>query len=327
MKNKLISLLCVGVILASALVGCSTANTSKSPDNKSLTVEDPSKNVSATRTISTKLGDVDVPANPQRVVVQYLMGDIISLGIKPIGISEVYDGAAYHEITAGIKDLGHFGSWDVEAIMLLKPDLIITIDKEQVGKLSKIAPTVYVPYGDISTEERVTLIGQALNKEKEAKEVIGNYYANIEASKKKLQEAGFNNLTISVLEGDQKSMGVKGARFGAGMVAYNSLSLKAPEKVQKNIIDKNSFAEEISFEVLPEYCGDFIIRNVYEGVEDLTKNEIWNSLPSIKNNRLIEMEFGLSYYTDIYSANAQVNYITNALLKAHSSKVIGKDKQ
>ncbi|MCB2298945.1 ABC transporter substrate-binding protein [Clostridium tagluense] len=327
MKNKLISLLCAGVILASGLVGCSTASTSKSPDTKPLTVENSSENVSATHTISTKLGDVKVPANPKRVIVQYLMGDVISLGIKPVGISEVYTGAAYHNITAGIKDLGHFGSWDLEAVMLLKPDLIITINKEQSEKLSKIAPTVYVPYGDISTEERVTLIGQALNKEKEAKEVIGNYHANIEASKKKLQKAGFNNLTISVLEGDQKSMGVKGGKFGTGMVAYNALSLKAPEKVQKNIIDKDSFAEDVSFEVLPEYCGDYIIRNVYEGMDDLTKNKIWNSLPAIKNNRLIEIEFGLSYYTDIYSANAQVNYITNALLKAQSSKLIGKDKQ
>ncbi|WAG50944.1 ABC transporter substrate-binding protein [Clostridium tagluense] len=147
----MISLLCAGVILASGLVGCSTASTSKSPDTKPLTVENSSKNVSATRTISTKLGDVKVPANPKRVIVQYLMGDVISLGIKPVGISEVYTGAAYHNITAGIKDLGHFGSWDVEAVMLLKPDLIITINKEQSEKLSKIAPTVYVPYGDIST--------------------------------------------------------------------------------------------------------------------------------------------------------------------------------
>lgn len=321
MKNKLIKpiyLLCVGIILAFGLIGCTNTGTAKSDEDVS--VENSSKDVSENRTISTILGDVEVTANPQRVVVQYLMGDVISLGVEPVGMSEVYDGAAYHEITKDIKDLGHFASWDLEAVMLLNPDLIITIDKEQVEKLSKIAPTVYVPYGDISTEERVKLIGQVLNKEKEAKEVIENYYSNIESSKKKLQEDGFKDLTISVLEGDEKSMGVKGKKFGAGMVAYDALSLNAPEKVQKNIIDKDSFAEEISFEVLPEYCGDFIIRNVYEGVADLTKNEIWNSLPAIKNNRLIEMEFGLSYYTDIYSSNAQVDYITNALIEANSNK-------
>ncbi|WP_311083087.1 hypothetical protein [Paenibacillus polymyxa] len=41
---------------------------------------------SDTRTVSTVKGDVKVPINPQRVVVNWYVGDIFTLGIKPAAV-------------------------------------------------------------------------------------------------------------------------------------------------------------------------------------------------------------------------------------------------
>lgn len=272
-----------------------------------------------TRTISTVLGDVEVPANPQRVLVQYLMGDVIALGVQPVGISEAYEGAAFKEEVKESTDLGHWAEWDMEAVMKLDPDLIITAGEEQAKEMSKIAPAIYVPYGEITQEERVRLIGQALNKEKEAEQVLADYDQNVKESVQKLLDAGFVDKTISVFEGGNDSMTVMGKLFGAGRIVYDVLTLKAPKGVQTGIIDKNTYSESVSLEVLPEYAGDYIIRNTYDGMDDLSQNQVWSSLPAIQNHHLIEMEFGLSYYTDIYSAKAQVNFIVNALLDSPQS--------
>lgn len=327
-KRKTITaaaLLCLTLLLAACSSGTTATTAGGANAQGGVASAAPVESVSATagsqsksdtRVVSTVLGDVLVPANPQRVLVQYLMGDVLALGVQPVGISEVYDGAAFSEQAKESTDLGHWAEWDPEAVMALEPDLIITADEEQAKELSKIAPAIFVPYGEITEEERVKLIGQALNKEKEAEQVLADYKANVESSKQKLKEAGFGDKTVSVFEGGKDSITVMGKLFGTGRVAYDVLSMNAPEAVQTNIIGKDSYSESISFEVLPDYAGDYIIRNTYEGMDDLSQNDVWNSLPAIKSNHLIEMEFGLSYYSDIYSANAQVDYIVNALLKS-----------
>jgi len=284
-------------------------------DSLSTNIEGVKNEESETRIISTVMGDVEVPANPKKVAVQYIMGDVISLGVDPIGVSEVYAGAAYEELTEDITNLGHPYDWAPEDVMALDPDLIISVDKDKYDTLSKIAPTVYIPYESISTEERVKLVGNALNKEKEAEKLLEDYNTNIEESKKKLKEAGLYDKTVSMVEGGLDNMVVMGQKHGGGNILHTVLSLKAPQSVQDNIINKDSFSERISFEVLPQYCGDYLIRGSYEGMDDFSKNEIWNSIPAIKNNKLIEMDFGLSYYTDIYSTKSQVDYIVNSLLE------------
>ncbi len=269
-----------------------------------------------TRIVSTSLGDVEVPAKPQRVAVQYLMGDVVALGITPVGISDVYDGAAFSEIVTASVGLGHQSSWDAEEVMALEPDLILVITQDDFNKFSKIASTVLVPIDGMTQAERLTFMGEVLNKQEEAAAAIEAYNTTLEEAKANLAEAGFGNQTISVIEGGFSEMVVMGNKYGTGAIIYAELGLIAPEAVQINIIDKDTYNELVSFEVLPEYSGDYIIRNSYEGMDDLSQSDIWNALPAVTNNRVIEIEFGLSFYTDIYSSIAQINYVTEALINA-----------
>lgn len=307
-KNPKWGILTLFLVFMVFLSACGTKTENTNTDDAEYT---------ETRIVSTPNGDTEVPANPSRIAVQYITGDVVELGVAPVGISDVYDGAAYAELVSESTVLGHHTSWDPEALMALEPDLILVIIEDDVEKFSEIAATVYIPYDELSMEDRVLLVGELLNKEEEAKAAVDKYNVNIEEAKNKLTQAGFDEYTISVFEGDLSDMAVMGNKYGTGAIAYGPLGLKAPERVQTDIIDKDSYRESVSFEVLAEYSGDFIIRNSYEGMDDFSENEIWNSLPAIKNNRLILMEFGLSFYTDIYSTNAQIDFLTEALINAN----------
>ena len=84
-----------------------------------------------TKMVSTIKGDVEVPVNPQRVVVLYLMGDLLALGIKPVGISTLVGGvdAAIASEVDGITTLGD-GQPNPEAVIALDPlSIIVTTDE------------------------------------------------------------------------------------------------------------------------------------------------------------------------------------------------------
>lgn len=277
----------------------------------------------STRTISTVKGDIVVPAEPKRVVVLYLLGDAVALGIKPIGISEVYDGAAFTEQLAGVENLGHWYEANPEAVMKLDPDLIIVPSEDTYNTLKDIAPTVFIPYDQMTTEERMHKLGEVFGKEKEAQAFMDGFNSKVEASKEKLRSAGLLDKTVTIIEGDSKQMMViENAQFGRGtQVIYEYLGMKAPEVVQKKLeVSSEATSETVSMEVLPQYIGDFVLRSSYEGMEDFSSNAVWNRIPAVKDGHMIEIEFGMFYYSDLYSLNAQIDIITEMLLTAAAGK-------
>ncbi|ASA22200.1 AraC family transcriptional regulator [Paenibacillus donghaensis] len=271
-----------------------------------------------TRTIATVKGDIVVPAQPQRVVVLYLLGDVLALGIKPIGVSDVSEGAAFEN---ELKDVQKLGSWfeaSPEAILALDPDLIIVPSEETYEALHLIAPTVLVPYEKMTAEERVSFIGQVVGKEDQAQTLFDNFNTKVEDAKQKLQAAGILDKTVSIMEGgkDRSMAVVSSKQFGRGsQVIYEYLGMKAPKIVQDKIdISTGADGESVSFEVLADYSGDYIFRSSYDGMADLTSDPLWNSLPAVQQGHLIEIDFGLAYYSDIFSMDAQLDYIVKELL-------------
>lgn len=322
-------LLCFTIVLSacsSSNTGSNAAgNTSPSPDSspRATSITTSSDNTAAKaqkRTIATVKGDIEVPADPQRVVVLYLLGDVLALGIKPIGVSDVSEGAAFEEELKDVQKLGNWFEANPEVILSLNPDLIIVPSEETYEALHSIAPTVLVPYEQMTTDERVGFIGHIFGKEDEAATLLSDFNSKVEESKQKLQQAGILGSTISIMEGGAKRRMVvaMSKQYGRGsQVIYEYLGMKAPELLQSKIDSKtDAGGDSVSFEVLADYSGDYIFRSSYDGMADLTGDPLWNSIPAVKEGRLINMDFGLSYYSDIYSLNAQLNFIVEHLLAA-----------
>lgn len=277
-----------------------------------------------TRIVNTLKGDVEVPVNPQRAVVLYLMGDLLALGIKPVGISTLVGGddAAIASELDGITTLGD-GLPSPEAVIALDPDLLIVTTDEIYNNLHKIAPTIYIPY-DLPVEERMEILGEVFGKKDQAKELLDNFYKKVELSKQKLQQAGILDKTVTIMESNKGSMAVMvGMGYGRGsQIIYQYLGMKAPEIVQQEIDNAKNDATsmDVSYEVLPQYAGDYVFRSAFEGMADLSDNPIWNNIPAVKEERLIDMSFGLFFYNDIFSLDKQLDFVVDSLLSTGESK-------
>ncbi len=302
-KLKFISIGLIIIMFSTLLIGCSKSSTEGEESNKE----------KKTRVVSTVMGDIEVPTNPKRIVINYFQGDLLALGVKPLATGNSQGETAFKD---EVKDVKIIEKWESEEIMALEPDLIIVISKEEYEKYKKIAPTIVIPFTEMSSEERLTLIAEAVGKQEEAKKVINTFYKKVEDSKEKLKKAGVMDKTFTLIEHWDKEIMVFGNKWGrGGEIIYDYLDLKAPEVIEKDIIngDQN---RSISIEILPEYSGDYIIQAVWKsGKDNLKENKVWNNLPAVKNDRVIKTDGDLFFFMDLYSMDKQLDYIVNAILK------------
>ncbi|CAM4451761.1 iron complex transport system substrate-binding protein [Paenibacillus endophyticus] len=92
--------------------------------------------------------EVEIPANPGKVVVVTYGGYLLPLGLKPVGADQgTLD--QYPEDMAEVESIGE-GLGNAEAVSALEPDLIILPDyhkAEAFASYEKIAPTIAVAWG------------------------------------------------------------------------------------------------------------------------------------------------------------------------------------
>jgi len=249
----------------------------------------------------------------------YYTGDVLAFGVTPVGSSKIQEGAAFEEELKTVESLGEWFEPNVEAVIQLKPDVIIIPKNEELyGQMKKIAPTIVIDDATTSLEQRLGKIGEVLGKEKEAKDLLTKFYAKVEDSKEQLKAAGVLDKTVSIMEGGKGKMSVVTSyTFGRGSQAlYEYLGMRAPEIIQKKMDDKEHTQEaiDVSLEVLTEYAGDYVFRSSYEGMVDLTDHPVWSAIPAVKEGRLVEIDFGFCYYNDIYSLTKQLDFIVYRLL-------------
>jgi len=263
-----------------------------------------------TRVISTAQGEIEIPSNPQRVIVTYCLGDALALGVKPVATYDV-TGTAYEKELEGVPVWEKF---EAEQLIAYEPDLLIVANQEQYDIASKIAPTILLPFTELTMEERVSFMGDVLNKQEEAKTILTEFNEKLKDAKVILTEKNIMNKTFSVIEGDGNGgIWVFGDKWGrGGDLLYSHLGFQAPEIVEKDIISGEQY-RDVSMEVIGEYIGDYII--IAEGLEDLEGNKIWESLPAVKAGNVIPIDFTLFYDIDIYSTSIQLDYLMDALLK------------
>lgn len=328
MKNKLWKKKFMLVIIAAlslvALAGCSAKEQSadSQTNSENAQTEQPQSEEAAeeketARTVSTVMGDILVPADPQRIVVNWYLGDVYALGIKPV--------AAYgwlQETMVFYKELSDvpmIDNWDEETIMSYNPDLIVTYDQEDFNRFSKIAPVLVIPETSFTSVERLDFLGEATGHEKEANEVIKAFEDKLSSANDLLNSEEFKGKTFSVLEDwGIASYGIyyeTGSR--GGTLLYDYLGLKWPDKLEELIQSTGEGRGGLSYEVAAEYFGDYVIWFLQEDYEsEYAQTEIYKSISAVKNGHIVEIpgnQLGLFYYSDVLSLTAQLDYIVDKL--------------
>ncbi|WP_342414944.1 iron-hydroxamate ABC transporter substrate-binding protein [Paenibacillus sp. FSL R10-2782] len=276
----------------------------------------------ATRTYESDKGTVTIPEHPQRVVVAVgdYVGDVLALGITPVGAPDtVFDAPYYKKYLNGVENIGNSSALSLEKVTTLNPDLIITYDEKAYENLKKIAPTVFIPYGTYNYKDRLMELGKVLNKEQEAKKCLADFASRIAEKKQALSDVIESDKKIAIFEITGKELYLYGKSYGrGGAVLYDELGLHAPAKVEK-VAFKQGWAS-ISMEALPEMLGDadYLMLGIRgDGVEqgkDIESKSVWKNIPSVKAGKIYQYSIDDFYFQDPIALNYQLELISDFLI-------------
>jgi iron complex transport system substrate-binding protein len=315
-KYKRKSILAAAALSAILLTACGAANKGAAPEAGSKVTEQTEETTAGkdTRVIKMEYGDVEIPANPKRVVVAFFQGDLLALGIHPVGTS-FNDDAVFEQELGDVTVVDAF-ELNPEAIMELDPDLIIWNNTDDYESLAKIAPTLARNYYDMEVKDRLAFFGEVFGVPEKAEKIMSDFEKKAEESKKQLSEKGLADKNVILLENQTKGiLRAFGDDYGrGGEIIYQYLGLKAPERIQKEVMDKEGVNFiDISYETLKDYVGDYIFSD--QRIADLKGVEVWESLLAVKEGRLVQNSSGMFWFSDITSMNAQMDFIMDSLLK------------
>ncbi|WP_433379588.1 ABC transporter substrate-binding protein [Actinoplanes sp. CA-142083] len=195
-RRTLVATAATGLLLSLAACGGSTEEPAASADSGA-----PAASAFPV-SIENKYGTATVKAEPKRIVVVGLVEQdaLLSLGVVPVATSEWFGekpGAIWPWAEAALGSnpkpqvLTQTDGIPVEKVAALRPDLIVGmysgLTKDEYDKLSKLAPVIAQPKGQVdygvSWQEVTKTVGKAVGKAEQADKVVADVEAKIAAVK------------------------------------------------------------------------------------------------------------------------------------------------
>ena len=285
-KRRLLSVLLSTVVAAGILGGCGKTEDSSAVNGEMITVTD-------------RNGEVEVPKNPEKVVVlDYGSLDILDeigvesvVGVPKNGIPEYLDKYEDEKYT----DIGGVKEFNFETINELDPDLIIIEGRQEdsLEELQKIAPTVYL--GSVgsdylnSIKSNAKVLGEIFDKEKEVEEKLANIDTRVNEIKAKVVDSNLNALATMISDGSMSVYGA-GSRFN---IIYNELGFVPTDES----IEVSSHGQSISYEYLAEKNPDYLFvidKGAVTGsgtpAKDTVENELVKTTDTYKNGNIVYVD-------------------------------------
>ncbi|QOS79801.1 iron-hydroxamate ABC transporter substrate-binding protein [Paenibacillus sp. JNUCC31] len=330
-SKSMLSIYTLFIVFALVLAGCGNAEKAmddtgsergQTTENQESNGTDSVQNKSTeseTRDYETDKGTITIPAHPKRIVTDYYGGEILSVGGDLVGVEpSAFDNPFIKEQLKDTSDVGY--PVNVEKTLELQPDLIVVMYDDNYEELSKIAPTVHIPYGTATDiYKTVELFGDLIGQPEQAKTFIAEYEKKAAEGREKLKGIVDENTTVGLYEltdkGDLWTFGDNAGR--GGQAVYNALKLKMPSKVSND----NQTAQ-LSLEVLPEYAADYMFMTVYdpekkgEALKEFKQSNVWNGLDAVKNHRFFENDFDTFYRYDPIAITAQIDLFVDLITKS-----------
>ncbi|RKN85089.1 iron-siderophore ABC transporter substrate-binding protein [Paenibacillus ginsengarvi] len=260
----------------------------------------------AVKKIEHAMGTTEIKGIPSRIVILEwtYAEDLLALGIQPVGMADI---AGYKKWVdakpapaASVVDVGNRQEPNMELIMSLKPDLIVTTTtraKTSYDKLKAIAPTiVFDPYSEKASKDLYAgmldsfkVVADVVGKQAEAEKVIQNLDKLYEDARAKLKAAGkegaeyvltqaFSNQNAAVFRMMTENSSVS--------QIYSKIGLKNAYKPEK--FESQGFATTSVEALAAVQSANFIYAvqsddNIFEN--QLKDNAVWKGLAFVKEKR------------------------------------------
>lgn len=272
-----------------------------------------------TRMFDTVIGEVEIPVSPQRIVTDYYLGEFLILDIKPIIASDyALENPFLEGMVDGIIPLGVTNATNsLEQIINADPDLIVTLNADDVHTYSLIAPTVLIPFDEYNEEELFLYIADMLGKTEEATKIIEEFMEEALSYKDEINNI-VGDSTISILELWPSELWVFGNKFArGGSILYDIWGLQAPQIIEETLIDNETTYKAVSLELIPQYTGDYVIVGVSSDADGelLKGTELWQGLSAVSESRVMDFDTMGFMHSDPISLQRQleiyVDFFTN----------------
>ncbi|CCQ15088.1 Periplasmic binding protein [Rhodococcus sp. AW25M09] len=251
--------------------------------------------------VTDMFGDVEVPANPQRVVALGWSDaeTALALGVQPVGASD-WLGVGGNGLGPWVEesydtDPTILGTYDVdmESIAALAPDLILwtrsTNDEAVYDDLSEIAPTVAAPPGtDIAYgttwADQTEIVAQALGRVEQGTQLIDDTQSLLADTVAANPEFADKTVAVGTLYSGQIGAYVRG---DTRVDFLESLGLTNTPTIQ-NLAEPGKFNIELSEENIAALDADLTVMfPIGTGPEVITDNPSIQGLPSARDGRLV----------------------------------------
>jgi iron complex transport system substrate-binding protein len=249
----------------------------------------------AERAIMHSMGETNVTANPQRIVVldNGALDNLLALGVKPIGATTVSLEDPFFtylgEQTQGIETLGTIDQPNLESIAKMKPDLILgSKDTHEAiySQLTQIAPTVFTETLGVDWKGNLKIQADAVGKVTEGDKLIADYEARVDELKSKLgDKLGTTHVSILRARGDHIRIYLSES-FSGKMIEDIGFP-RPPAQSEKD------FAKKVTEEQIADIDGDIIFWFTREPDNLLQKkvmsNPLWADLKAVQANQVHEV--------------------------------------
>ncbi|HBL33666.1 MAG TPA: ABC transporter [Porphyromonadaceae bacterium] len=277
-----------------------------------------------TVTIVHTLDTVEVPVNPQRVVVLDFsaLENLDYLGIKPVAVpkSGIPSHLSRYKDDASIADAGSIVEINLEKINEVQPDLIILGGRlrDFYDDLSKIAPVIYPSVydaGDFLTafERNLDDLGKIFERQDDVETAYADIRAKIDTVRQKVAASNEKALIVLHNKGRFSAYG-SGSRFG---IIHDVLGVPEAAEGLGTHIHGNPISSEFIGKVNPDIL--FIVdRSAVVANDRLDKSEVENQLVrqtnAYKNGKIFYLNPEMWYLAGggITSVNAMIDEVAQA---------------
>ncbi|SEO07372.1 iron complex transport system substrate-binding protein [Amphibacillus marinus] len=311
MGNKLKKLIYFGLIVSLlTLVACSPSTDTDADEQTNSNDEQ----TSDTRVLTDAVGnEVEVPANPERVIASYLEDHLIALDITPVAQWSIQDGASVQDY---LQD--HLQNVDTipselpfEAVASFNPDLIIlpsasSVEEGTYDQYAQIAPT-YIVSEETNEDWRENLqrIAEVFGLEEQAEQVLSDYEAKASEASQLIEQA-IGDQSAAAIWFVADTFYIVGDAVSSGAVLYQDLGIAVPAVVEEVSSAATGNWSPISLEKLAELDADhiFLINSSDSG--EVFDDPIWSNIPAVAQGNVYEYAAETSWLYSGTIANEQI---------------------
>lgn len=244
------------------------------------------------RLIVHGMGETCVSENPKRVVVLDTneLDGVLSLGIRPVGSVQISGTAGFPAylapLTEGVEFVGTIAEPNLEAILALAPDLILSSKprhEEIYTQLSAIAPTVFTEtLARAVWKEHLATYADALNRTDVLELRLAEYEARIAFIRSVIP---VEDIEVSILRftSSENRMMPHGSFVGS---LLREIGFSRPEAQ-----DNEEFKIVVSQEQINLLDGDVMFLSVFGDptatqAAAFTESPLWQTLEVVQNDRV-----------------------------------------